>query len=344
LRYRINNNFRFHKLQVAISLALLGIISGVVGYMILENISFLDALYMVIITISTVGFGEIKELSIEGKIFTIILIISYIGIFTYSVSVIATYLFDGEFRKTFKQYKMEREIKKIKDHVIVVGYGRNGLKTCEELHRNNVPFVVIEQNETIIEKIKLKGYLYIFGDASEDNNLLKANILEAKSFITSLPIDADNVFVVLSARKLNKDLMITSRAASEANMEKLKSAGANHVVLPESIGGHYMATLVSRPDLIEFYHLMTEDVDSSVCTEEVFCDELKEEYKNKSISTLDFRRKTGVNIIAVKNSEGKFIINPSPDSITEESTKLIALGTRDQIEKMKETYINKTEE
>lgn len=220
--------YKFHKLQAAIILALIGIISGVLGYMVLEKLSFLDALYMVIITISTVGFGEIKELSIEGKVFTILLIISYIGIFTYSISVIATYLFDGEFRKTLKQYKMEREIKNMKDHVIVVGYGRNGLKTCEELFRNNVPFVVIERNQKIIEKIKLKGYSYIYGDASEDSNLIKANISEAKTLIATLPVDSDNVFVVLSARKLNTNLMITSRAASEANMEKLKSAGANH--------------------------------------------------------------------------------------------------------------------
>ncbi|MBL6962360.1 MAG: NAD-binding protein [Bacteroidetes bacterium] len=173
---------------------------------------------------------------------------------------------------------MEKKIKKLTNHVIVVGYGRNGRKCVEELNRSKVPFIIIENDHEVIEQMGELGFTYVHGNASEDETLLKANIANARAIISTLPIDADNVFVVLSARKLNNKLIIISRAAISGSEEKLHTAGADHVIIPETIGGHYMANLVNRPDLIEFYHLLTDDIDSRVCTEELECKHLKDEF------------------------------------------------------------------
>jgi voltage-gated potassium channel len=334
-----NKRISFYRVHLAILTILLAILIGILGYMTIEKLSFVDAIYMSVITLSTVGFGEVKQLSPEGKVFTIILIIIYLSVFTYAVTTITSYVIDGDYRKRLKKFRMEKAIQKLSNHVIVVGYGRNGRKCCEELNRSNVPFLVIENNIKVVEQIIEKGYLYVHGDASEDRILTEANISQAKAIISSLPIDADNVFVVLSARKLNANLNIISRAAQSSSEEKLQSAGANHVIMPEVIGGHYMANLVNRPDLIEFYHLLTEDTDSEITTEELSCSNIKDEYIGKSIMELSIRQKTGVNILALREShEGAFQLNPSPDTRITKQTIIIVVGTRNQVKNMKEIY------
>ncbi|MEA3495156.1 MAG: NAD-binding protein [Bacteroidota bacterium] len=336
----IKKNIEFYKIQLAIIFVVIAILIGITGYMIIEDLSFLDALYFSIITLSTVGFGLLHDLSPAGKIFTIILIIIYISIFTFSITVITSYIIDGEFRKKLNKFRMDKKIESFKDHVIIIGYGRNGSKCVDELLNKKVKMVIIESDLDEIENIKNRGLSFIMGDATIEETLLDANLKNAKSLITTLPLDTANVFVVLTARKICPKISITSRAANESSIDKLKSAGANHVVMPENIGGHYMANLITRPGLIEFYHLLTDDSDVNIRTEGIEYKDLKKEFKDQSISEINFRRKTGVNILAIKYPNGEFTINPSPEIIFKKDTTLIALGSKVQIQMMNKIYTN----
>ncbi len=327
------------KLRYALLLIVLVIMIGTVGYMIIEGYSFIDSLYMTVITITTVGFQEIHPLSDSGKIFTMFLIISSMGAFFYSVSIITTTIVDGEFKSYFKDFRTNAEIKKMENHVIVCGYGRNGRQAVSELSIHHHPFVVIEQNKEIIKEFGgITGLYFIEGDATTDEILLKAGIKSAKAVITSMPLDADNLFVVLSARSMNPGLTIISRASSDSAEKKLKMAGADNIVLPEKVGGARMATLVLKPDMVEFLRYISVYETSSVNLEEIFCKEMPVCYKNMTLSELDIRNKTGANIIGFKTSDGEYIINPLPDTRMLADAKIFVLGTPEQIKKMKELF------
>lgn len=338
--FRVRNRAQFINIRIAIILIVFSLAVGVGGFIIIEHLSFVDALYMAVITISTVGFGEVHELSPDGKLFTIFLIFLFIATFTYSITVISSYVIDGEFNKLLKKRKMDKIIQGLNAHVIVVGYGRNGRHCSLELSKTHQNFVIIEKSSEIIEKIKEDGFLYLEGDATEDTVLIAAGIGKAKSLITTLPIDADNVFVTLTARKLCSKIDITSRASDPSAESKLLMAGVNHVVMPEIIGGHYMASLVTRPDIIEFYHLLTDDVDNNIATADLEFDETKKEFQNKTIYEMQIRKVTGVNVIAIKDIDGKFRINPTPDTHFNPNTTIIVLGSKQQIEEMNKIYKN----
>jgi voltage-gated potassium channel len=324
------------KIKYAVILLLLIIIIGTGGFIIIENYSFLDSLYMTVITVATVGFREIHPLSDIGKIFTIFLIITSMGIFVYSISLITTTIIDGEFKSYFKDYKTNVEIKKMKNHIIVCGFGRNGKQAVEELVIHRQPFVIIEQTREIIKEFETNsGMHFIEGDATIDETLIKAGIKSAKAVITALPIDADNLFVVLSARSLNPNLVIISRGTNDSSEKKLKIAGANNVVLPEKVGGAHMATLVVKPDVVEFLRNISVYESSSVNLEEVFCKDMPEIFHNKTLAELDIRNKTGANIIGFKTINGEYIINPLSETRMLADAKLFVLGTPEQIIKMK---------
>ncbi|NTW32066.1 MAG: potassium channel protein [Bacteroidetes bacterium] len=327
------------KLRYALLLIFLIIIIGTLGFLIIENFSFLDSLYMTVITVATVGFQEVHPLSDDGKIFTIFLIFTSLGTFFYSISVITTTIIDGEFRNYFKDFRLNAEIKKMENHVIVCGYGRNGKQAVTELSIHKHPFVIIEQKIDVIkEKGNSNDLFFIEGDATEDGVLLKAGIKTAKAVITSLPLDADNLFVVLSARSLNPDLIIISRASSDSSEKKLKIAGADNVVLPEKVGGAHMATLVLKPDVVEFLNNITVYESCTVNLEEFICKEMSQKFINKTLADIDIRNKTGANIIGFKTIEGNYIINPLPDTIILADTKLFVLGTPVQIAKMRKLF------
>ncbi len=310
-------------------------IIGIVGFMIIENYSLLDAFFMTVITVATVGYREVKELGDAGKIFTSLLIILSISTFAYAISVITRYVIEGEFQLYFKHYKVNKEIQKLKNHVIVCGYGRNGKQACEQLRSGNEQFVAIESNPEIIESMRLEGdLLFIEGDATVDEVLADAGLERAKALITALPNDAANVFVVLTARDKNPSLKIISRASDDASEHKLKRAGANNVIMPDKIGGTHMAALVTKPDVLEFIDHITGRI--NIRLEEIRFSSLPESMKNKSIRELEIRNKTGANIIGFKTSDGEYVINPPPDTIMLQDAKLFVLGTQEQVLKFKD--------
>jgi voltage-gated potassium channel len=318
------------------ALLILIIISiGVVGFMILEDFSLIDSIYMTVITISTVGFTEVHTLSEEGRIFTIVLIILSLGVIGYSLTTIMTFLIENKFRyllagETFKIGK------KMKNHVIICGYGRNGQQALKELIAHNTAAVVVDSDlETNL--VDTSGDVKIIhGDATIDDTLLRAGILKAGSLITTLPNDADNLFVVLTARALNPNLVIISRAFSESNEKKLRIAGVNSVVMPEKVGGTHMAKLIARPDTVEFLEHISVGGDSPTNIEEILCDDMNSDYINKTIFEIGVRKKFGANIIGYKAANGDYIINPEPDTKLVPNSKLFILGTPEQIASMRE--------
>lgn len=332
---------RLNKVKYALLLLLLIEIIGTAGFMIIEKYSLLDSLYMTVITVATVGFQEIHPLSDSGKIFTMLLIFTSMGTFLYSISVITTSIIDGEFRSYFKDFRINSEIRKMENHVIVCGYGRNGKMAAAELSSHNQPFVIIEQNKSVITEAEENGrFFFIEGDSTRDEVLQKAGIKSARSVITTLPIDADNLFVVLSAKALNPKLNIISRATSDSSERKLKIAGADNVVLPEKVGGAHMAALVLKPDVVELLRHISVYETSTVNLEEIFCRDMPEKFRNRSLAELDIRNKTGANIIGFKTKEGEYIINPLPETQMIADAKLFVLGTPEQIRKMKDLIKN----
>ena len=325
----------FKKLYIAIGLMLAVLIIGVAGYCLLENFTFLDSFFMTIITVATVGYREVNELDDSGKIFTSFLIIFSIGTFTYAISVITRYVIEGEFQTYFKHYKVNKEIQKLKNHVIVCGYGRNGRQACEQLTSGNEVYVAIESNPDIINMMRAEGnILFIEGDATNDDVLAEAGLERAKALIAALPSDAANVFVVLTARDKNPTLKIISRASDDASEHKLKRAGANNVIMPDKIGGTHMAALVTKPDVLEFIDHITGRI--NIRLEEILYSSLPESMRNKSIRELEIRNKTGANIIGFKTAGGEYVINPPPETIMMQDAKLFVLGTSEQVLKFKE--------
>lgn len=325
-------HFHFlEKLRIAALLIAGTVIFGVSGFMLIEAYTFSEAFYSTIIILSTVGLGAIRTLSEAGRWFTTGLIILSIGIFAYGVSLITTYIMEGEIQRFLRYRKVIKMIQKMQDHVIVCGFGRNGKQACEQLASHQQAFVVIENNEKAIAELReQENYLFIEGDATRDEILEEAGIAKARALITTLPLDAANVFVVLTARELQPELKIISRASEDTSEGKLRRAGANNVIMPDKIGGTHMATLVTRPDVLEFIDHITGRI--NIRLEEIQCNNLLEAYKGKTIRELEIRNKTGANIIGFKTSDGEYIVNPQPDTVMKPNSKLFVLGTRLQVE------------
>ncbi|CAM1347676.1 voltage-gated potassium channel [Tenacibaculum insulae] len=326
------------RLYKAILFSVLILSIGVGGYLILFNYSFIDALYMTVITITTIGFGEVHPFGTGEKIFTIGLILSSLFIFGYAVSSFSEYLISGQFFRQLKIKKVKKSIEKLNGHTIVCGYGRNGKQAIAKLNNYNKDVVVIEKHEEIVKKLDENGVLNIEGDATLDETLLKAGILNAANLITVLPSDADNLFVVLTASQLNKKCRIISRASKETSYSKLKIAGADNVIMPDKLGGAHMASLVVTPDVIEFVDRLTIEGDTTANLEEIAIDNLPEKYLNRTILDLDLRKKTGCTVIGYRTSEKEYIINPDASVKLTAGANLIVLGRPKQIIKLRELF------
>ena len=319
-------------------LVILIIAIGILGYMGLSGYNFVDALYMTVITVTTVGFGELQPFSPEEKIFTIFLILTSIIIFGYAVSAFSEYLVSGKLFEHFKHRRVEKKIGHLKGHTIVCGYGRNGKQAILKLSNYNRKFVVVERSKEKIEDLDVAGILNIEGDATLDETLQRAGIENAAFLITALPSDADNLFVVLTASQLNKNCVIISRASNESSYKKLKFAGANNVIMPDKLGGDHMASLVTTPDVIEFVDRLTIEGETTANLEEVAVNDLPEKYLNKTILDLDIRRKTGCTVIGFKNPDKNYIINPEADIKLVADSQLIILGRPEQIIKLRKVF------
>lgn len=292
---------------------------------------------MTIITITTIGYTEVEPLSDTGKVFNIILILTSFSVFTYALARLTQYIASGEMALYFKTRRLMQAIDKLSNHVIICGFGRNGQQAALTLKTHKFPFVVIETKMDNIHQWLEDdtSLIYFHADATDDDVLIRAGIKRAKALIVTLPEDADNVFIVLSARALNPNIQIISRASQQSSTLKLKKAGADNIIMPDKIGGLHMATLVSKPDVIEFIEYLSSEEGESINVESVDYNRLPPELKDKTLKVVMDWKKTGVNCLGIKTPEQKFIINPPENTIISKGMKVIVLGTREQIESMK---------
>lgn len=323
--------------KLALILISFGILMGISGFMLLEDYTFREAFYMTVITISTVGFSEVRPLSPTGQIFTTFLILFNVGIFAYALSTFTSLVIEGELFKNLHLRTIQRYISKMKDHIIVCGYGRYGREISENLLAHDIPFIVIDHDAKKIEEIQHSQdkILYLESDVTSEDALEKAQIHRARALITTLSDDTDNLFTVMSARQLNPALNIISSSKDHRTEKKLRMAGANHVIMPDRLGGFYMATLISKPGTVEFFSFISNEFESDIGFEELEYDQMPSACRNKSIRDLEIRKSTGANIIGFKQIDGSFIVNPNPDIRLAEGTSFIVLGTERQLSSLR---------
>lgn len=312
---------------------------GVIGYMLIEDWNILDSTYMTVITIATVGFSEVNGLSPEGKIFTILLIIFSFLTVAFAISNLTNSILGGEYNSYLKEIKRYKSIRKMKNHVIVCGFGRVGKQVADDLLLQKLQVVVIDANADKIENLKYpSNIVFIKGDATQDETLLLAGIEDASSLISCMPKDADNVYTVLTARELNPSLKIVSRASQHEAISKLKSAGSTHAIMPDAIGGSHMASLITSPDVIAFMDSIRAEGIEGVNVEGISFDKFPEEYQHKRIGDFETKSETGVTIIGYKTPTGEYLINPNCELKMLPNSTLFVLGNPKQIEAMNKRF------
>jgi voltage-gated potassium channel len=317
------------------------LILGSLGFAIIEDLSPLQAVYMTVITMSTVGYGTIGDLSQAGMVFAIVLIISSAGTFLYAVSTITTFVIEGEIRNIFQQYRVNKKVSKLKDHIIICGLGRNGREAALELDRQNQSFVIIEKSEEIIKDFMdhHEGILAIQGDGTHEDVLEEAGIEHASGLISTLSTDAENVYITLTARTMSPRIQIVARASNESTISKLKRAGANEVIVPNMIGGRKMANLLTRPALMEFVEMVSGE-GSSHFHLEIFTCAHHEGLIGKTLAELNVRSRTGATIIGLKSGKRHVELNPPANKVLEPEDKLFVLGEDKQLEWFKKIYLS----
>ena len=319
----------FTKLILPVGMLGIAIIIGVIGFMLIEKYNFLDALFMTVITVAAVGFQEVHPLSPAGQVFTMLLIFVNLGLFTYFIALLTRYFLDGEWLRQYKTVKMIDKLENLENHVIVCGFGRNGKEAAQVLHDNHIPFMVIESKIDLESASEFEVKYFLKDDATKDETLIEAGIKKAKAIITTLPVDADNLFVVLTSRQLNSNIAIISRASQDSSVSKLKIAGANNVIMPDKIGGAHMATLVMIPDVVEFISLLTMRNNEAFKVEELVVE------KSHMIGDLDLWKNTGCTVLGVKIGQD-YLINPPPDYYINPGERVIVMGSELQIDMAKE--------
>ena len=320
-------------LKISMIVLLLLVSAGTIGYITIEHWRFLDALYMTIITLGTVGFKEVHDLSDGGKLFTMSLIIVGVSVLGYIVGSLAQIMFEGQFQRIIGRKKVEKKIDALKNHYIICGFGRIGSLICKEFQTNNLHFVVVEKETETLEKIEEEGYLFLRGDATLDETLLKAGIKRAKGLISVVTSDTSNVYITLTARGLNPDLFILARSSEEGSDIKLKRAGANKVVSPYFIGGTRMAQSILRPNVVDFIEIATGSEHLDLQMEEITISP-QSFFAGETLVSSGFRKETGVIIVGIKKAHGKMIFNPHSQAKMDGGDTLIVLGEPGAISKL----------
>ncbi len=309
---------------------------GTWGYVLLEHASILDAFYMTIITLTTVGYKEVFPLDEWGRIFTIFIIFFGMGTVIYLAGSVTQIIVEGELRKILGRRKLENKIKSLRNHIIVCGYGRIGEVVCKEIQAHgNTEIVIIENAPQVLTKLEEAGYLYIPGDATEDDSMMRAGIKWAKGLISVLNSDANNVYITLTARNLNPDIFIVARSSSPLSERKLIQAGANKVISPHYLGGKRMAQILLRPTVTEFIDFALHDPSIELSLGEI---PVKEKSVLDGVSLLEsgIRQRLDLIIVAIKKSSGKMLFNPRSETIIEAGDTLIALGNKYNLTKLEE--------
>ncbi|MDW7651963.1 MAG: potassium channel protein [Bacillota bacterium] len=312
------------------------LVIGTVGYMLLLGVPFVDALYMTVITLSTVGFREVVDLNSTAKIFTMFIIFGGISTAAYAFTNLASFLLEGELGHILRRRSMENKISSLKDHYILCGYGQTGGSVVNRFLRSKVPFVVIEKQEDKVNEMIDQGIMAFQGDATQEDVLEKARIRHAKGMVVCLSTDAENVFTVLTARGISPELHIVSRAITKNSHAKLRRAGANNTISPNELGGTRMASLLLRPAVVSFLDIITHMGDVVLDLEEVTISK-NSPLEGSTLKEARIPEQTGLNVLAVKKrDEEKLRLNPGSQDPIHAGDKLLVLGQVDQIDKLRE--------
>lgn len=318
------------KLRIATLFIVAVVVTGVMGYHFLEGYTWLESLYMTVITLSTVGFQEVRSLSAVGRIFTIGLLIGGVGVFFYTAVAVAEKVIAGELQQLFGRRRMEKAIGSITEHYIVCGFGRVGQVISHELASKPVPFVVIDQREERVSKAEQAQYLVLEGDASDEKVLLTAGVAKAKGLFAALPTDADNVFVVVTAKELNPSLFVVARAETQRSVTTLTHAGADKVISPYAMGGYRMALAALRPAVDAIFELATHQQSLELQLEE-FAVAQHSPCDGVTLRHSGLCDDLGVIVAAIKRASGRMVFNPSPEERLESGDRLVALGEPQQL-------------
>jgi voltage-gated potassium channel len=325
------------RIIVLVIVLILLVLAGTFGYYFIENHysddknwTLLDALYMTVITLSTIGYGEVHVLSDAGKVFTILLILGGAFTFVYTASEIVRTVVSGEVAEVLGMQQRERALAEIKNHIIVCGYGRMGKLVCREFSRDEVPFVLVDISETALRDFELPHGLVLPGDATSDEILKRAGIDRARALVTVMASDADNLFTTLSARLLRSDLFIVARVEAAGSEAKLLRAGANRVVSPYQIGGTRVAQAVLRPTVVDFIELATGTEHIDLQLEEARLGPASP-LAGSTLKDSRLRSDLKVIIVAIKRASGHMQYNPAPETVLAPGDTLVAIGHRDQL-------------
>ncbi len=320
------------KLKIILVIIIIIFLIGTFGFHIIEDMPLFDSFYMTLITITTIGYREVKELSHYGKVFNSILILFGVSTVAYGYSVITSIIIEGELKQVWIFRRKLKMLEKLKDHYIVCGYGRMGSYICKKLREEKIPFVVIDKNPSLKTLIEQEDYLFINDDSSREEVLKLAGVDRAKGLISVVSSDADNVYIVLTARQLNSKLYIIARAAEESSEQKMYKAGADKVISPYIIGGERMALAVLKPNVLDFIEIAVggKGKKGVLRMEEIVVSE-KSKLVGKTIMESQIREITGSIIIAVKKADGTMEFNPKPKYKVAADDVFIALGSTEHL-------------
>jgi voltage-gated potassium channel len=318
------------KLILGVLISITILFFGTLGYVLIEGWSFIDAFYMTVITLTTVGFAEVHELGDAGKVFTVLLILVGVGAILYIIGAVTQFVVEGRIREVFGRRKLEKKIKGLKGHYIICGYGRVGQTICDMLSSKPFKLVVIDKDPEKIERLHTKDLLYVAGEATDENTLIAAGIERAKALIASLGADMDNVYVTLSARGINPNLFIMARSGDIGSGRKLLRAGANKVVSPYRIGARRMAQMLLRPTVTDFLDLAVMGRNINVQMEEIPVNS-SSNLIGIPLQDSGIRRDLNLIIIAIKKASGDMMFNPSSTATIEEGDTVIAVGESDNL-------------
>jgi voltage-gated potassium channel len=320
------------QLLIAGFLVLFTTVLGTVGYMLIEGWNFSDAFYMTVISVSTTGFREIHPLSEAGKLLTVVIIVLGLVSLVYFAGRLAQVLIENYL---LRRRRMDAKLRRLRHHYIVCGFGRMGRHICDDLTEAGEQFVVIEKEPEYLNLLDESGYLYIIGDAASDESLLKAGILNADGLISVVSTDAENIYTTLSAKSLNPDIKVVSRALQDESEPKLKKAGADRVIKPYELVGHRMAQLVLRPGIEEFIDTVVRSGGKSIMMEEIAV-EPASCLVGQTLRDSPIRTELNIIIVVIHRDDGELIYNPPSDVAIAARDRMIAIGDREQLQNFAE--------
>lgn len=319
-------------LKFALALPVLVVGGGTIGYMVVESWGFLDAFYMTVLTISTVGYGEVHPLSITGKFLSILIILLGVGSVGFAVATASRLMIENRIRAALGRRFM-KSIQKLKNHYIICGFGRMGRIICEELAEKGIPLVVLENDEEVLDELDRLGYPYMKADATSDEELLASGIERAEGLVSVVTDDAQNVFIVLTARGLNPKLNIVARSAAEETIKKLVRAGANKVISPYFLGGHRIAQAIMRPTVLDFLENIIQNKEMALVLEEMHIAS-GSELVGTTLATSGLRKEYNIIILAIKGATGSMDFNPPFNTEIKAGDTLVILGRGADLQKL----------